>query len=113
MSRQKIYLVGESMFAESLSTLLGEEEMQLAVTRFDNVRQTLAVLDSNLPDVIIMVDQDLVNLDYSDGLDMLWSDLPVIWANIGDDYLRLLSCRRVRPTRDDLLQALEALRHSE
>lgn len=111
MGWHKVYLIGKSLFAETLYSLLSEGGNQLAITYYENFQQALQMLDSYPPDVIILVDQDLQDTDFAADIEMSWPDVPIIWAHINDDYLRLVPSQRIRPTQEGLLQAIEALAH--
>lgn len=109
MGRHTVYLVGESMFAESLFLLLTDGEEASSISRFTTLKKVQPKLQSQPPDILILVDQDISDLDFAANLEEMWPDLPVIWANIKNDFLRLIPSRRLPPTREGLLQAIESM----
>jgi len=113
MSRHTVYLVGEGMFAETLHLLLTSGEEASSITLIADFQKVLPMLQAQPPDILILVDQDISNRDFAANLEEMWPDMPVIWANIENDFLRLVPSRHVRPTREGLLQAIECMTFSK
>ena len=109
MSHHTVYLVGKSVFAETLYLLLTGGEESQGIILFSDFYKATETLRRQPPEILILVDQNLSDGDFVANLEKLRPDLPVILANTKNDFLRLIPSLRVPSTREGLLRAIELM----
>ena len=112
MRHHTVYLVGKGVFAETLHLLLTSGEESPGIILFSDFHKVIETLRLQPPEILILVDQNLSDEDFAANLEELWPDLPVIWANIKNDFLRLIPSLRVPSTREGLFQAIELMTYN-
>jgi DNA-binding NarL/FixJ family response regulator len=101
-----IFLVGDSLFAETLAQLLGGETwIQVAGTAV-SPHQALACLATAVPDLVIMAHAGDGPHESPDFLLEHYPDIPLICADLNRDYVQIITSRRVGASRNALLAAI-------
>lgn len=105
----RVLIIGESLFTETLTTMLVESEHVDLVDSAPAILQALPMIDHYNPDVIIVVEAgtpDPVNLDQ---LLVSHPDLPIIRANPNDTFVQIITSRRIQARRHDLMAVIQSL----
>jgi len=105
----RVLIIGDSLFTETLTTMLVESEHVHLVGSAPAILQGLPMIEFHNPDVIIVVETgtaDPVNLDH-----LLTShpELPIIRANPNDTFVQIITSRRIQARRHDLMAVIQSL----
>jgi hypothetical protein len=104
-----IFLVGDSLFTETLADLLaGETWIQVAGTAV-SPDQALACLGTAVPDLVIIAHAGDGPHESPNLLLEHYPGLPLICADLNRDYLQIITSHRVAASRNDLLAAIRQL----
>jgi chemotaxis response regulator CheB len=110
MNERRVLVIGNSLFAETLTDLLSNVPEILVVGEADNAQSALSLLQSTCPDVVIMADC-VTNNASTDliGLVVTHPQLPLIRADLTTNTVQVITSRSVSARRDDLLAVLNSL----
>jgi DNA-binding NarL/FixJ family response regulator len=104
-----IFLIGDSLFTESLAQLLaGEPWIQITGTAVSPDR-ALACLATAVPDLAIMAHAGDGPHESPGLLLEHYPDMPLICADLNRDYVQIITSRRVGASRNALLAAIQGL----
>lgn len=105
----RVFVVGNSLFAESVVELLGQSAVAIVVGTAANVQMALAQLYLVQPDLVIILNSG----EPADGelgpLLTSHPDLPILRADLNVNNLRLIRSQRVEARVADLLAAIQSL----
>lgn len=110
MNSRRVLVIGNSLFAETLSDLLAGVPGIAVVGEADNTETALSLLRSVCPDVIIVADSVTTenSLDLV-GLVVTHPQLPLIRADLTTNSVQVITSRCVSARREDLLAVLDQL----
>lgn len=104
----RVFLIGDSLFTESLAQMLAEaEKVQVVGTAVFPQDDFTAVTQSH-PQVIILADAGQ-HPNAATALLTQFPDIPIIQADLNRDYVQVITSRRVHARRTDLLAAIMEL----
>lgn len=105
----RVFVVGDSLFAESVADLLGHSPAVMVVGVAATTQAALAQLSVCLPDIILILSSDEhAEVDLGPLLSR-HPDLPILRADLNVNDLRLIRSQRVEARMADLLAAIQAL----
>jgi chemotaxis response regulator CheB len=105
----QVFIVGDSLFAETLSQMLVSSGTVVTVGAASSLEEVLPLLETVHPDVVIVADtSDTEQVNFAPLL-ASHPDLPVIRADLNHDYVQIITSQRVGARRSDLLAAIAAL----
>lgn len=104
----RIFLIGDSLFTETLAQMLANAvQVQVVGASVFPTWDETAVSHSQ-PHIIIIADagqhQDITNTLLNQ-----FPDIPIIKADLNQDYVQIITSRRVNARRADLLVAIHEL----
>lgn len=105
----RVFVVGDSLFAESVTELLGHSPAVSIVGVAATVTAALPQLHQCRPDLVIVLSS---GADPAEDLGPLLAqvpDLPILRADLSVNDLRLIRSRRVQARVTDLLATIRAL----
>jgi DNA-binding NarL/FixJ family response regulator len=106
-----IFLIGDSLFTETLAQLLaGEPWIRIAGTAV-SPEEALACMATAVPDLAIIAHAAEGPHESPDLLLDHYPELPLICADLNRDYVQIITSRRVGASRNDLLAAIQDLSH--
>lgn len=105
----RVFLIGDSLFTESLAQTLAEAEdirvMGTAVSpQTANLPLRIAV-----PHLVIFAHAGSQPPQSPDPIPDDYPDIPIIYADLNRDYIQVITSHRVSARRDDLLATIRAL----
>lgn len=104
----RVFLVGDSLFTESLAQMLAEaEDVRVMGTAVFTLLDKTAVMQSR-PHIIIIAGAG-PHHDVSGDLLATFAGIPIIHADLNQDYVQIITSRRVSARRTDLLAAIDEL----
>jgi len=99
---RQVFTVGDSLFAETLSQMLASSGDVIIV-------EALTSIKTENPDVLIVANTGEMRQGILDPLLASYPDLPIISADLNQDFMQVITCQRVDARRFDLLAAIAAL----
>jgi hypothetical protein len=102
----RVFLIGVSLFADTVAQLLRGCEMVGQVERFDSIPQALCSIDRRPPDLLILADVDTTLLVGDTPFLPICPDIPVICTDHESDILKLITTRHLSARLPDLIQAI-------
>ncbi len=110
MTTHRVLVIGNSLFAATLTQLLADVPDVAVVAEADSTQTALSLLKTVCPDVVIMAaygnaadNADLV------GLVVTHPQLPLIRADLTSNTVQVITSRSVSARREDLLAVLNSL----
>lgn len=105
----RIFLIGDSLFTDSLVQLLADvENIELTGTAVSPSTAITSIAKA-IPHIIIVANasgQSQININ---PLFSIYPSIPIITANLNQDYVQIITSRRVGARRTDLLAAIQEL----
>jgi chemotaxis response regulator CheB len=109
MERRTVVIVGDSLFAESLSQMLSQSDRVRVTACVPTPDSALPAIVKYQPDaVIVAVTSRVAAHDYSQ-LIAAQPDLPILYADLNADSVQVITSHRISARPADLLTALADL----
>ena len=109
MERRTVVIVGDSLFAESLSQMLAQSDQVEVVACVPTPGVAMSIITLHQPDaVIVAVTDRAAARDYSQ-LIAAQPDLPIVYADLNADNLQVITSHRISARPADLITALAEL----
>jgi DNA-binding NarL/FixJ family response regulator len=109
MERRTVIIVGDSLFAETLSQMLTQSDRAEVAACVPTLDAALANLATLQPDaVIVAVTDRTADHDYS-LLIAAQPDLPIVYADVNADSVQVITSHRIGARTADLISALGEL----
>ena len=106
---RRIYLIGGSLFTETLGQMLAEVENVQVVGTAVSLSTAITSVAKAFPDIVIVADaSENVQTNLQPLLSM-FPTIPIIHADLNQDYVQIITSRRVSARRTDLLAAIQEL----
>jgi len=108
MDQRRVFVVGDSLFADSLSNMLSGNGIQV-VGIAPTLRAALPLLESAPPEVVIVAEP--VEIDELTVAALRGSSLevPFIFTNLERGYMELITSQRICARSSDLLDVIATL----
>ena len=109
MERRTVVIVGDSLFAESLSQMLAQSDQVSVIGCVPTPEAAVPLIAADQPDAVIVAEADRGGAaDYGQLLknDL---DLPIIRANLNADSVQVITSHRIGTRPTDLLAAIAEL----
>jgi DNA-binding NarL/FixJ family response regulator len=106
---RRVFIVGDSLFAETVAQLLGRSGALSVVGTAGDVTGALPLLAECQPDLVIVLSSG--ERDEFDFCPLLtgYPDLPIVCADLGANDLRIIRSQRLEARTSDLLAAIRSL----
>jgi hypothetical protein len=109
MEQRTVVIVGDSLFAESLSQMLAQSDRVVVAACVSTLEAALAIIITHHPDaVIVAVTDRMADHDYSQ-LIAAQPDLPIVYADVNVDSVQVITSHRIGARTADLITALAEL----
>ncbi len=105
----RVFIVGDSLFAETLTQMLTGSETAAVVGVAPTIEQALPLLQTQTPDAVIVAGPDMGGPATVNPLLAANPDLSIICADLNADYWQGITSQRISAPRADLLAAIQAL----
>jgi hypothetical protein len=103
----RIFLIGDSLFAESLTQLLTSSGTVTIAGAVATIEEALPLLDNCRPDAVVVA--DVAHRSHLGPLLELYQDLPILCADLTTNYVLVVISQRIEAQRAGFLAALAAL----
>jgi hypothetical protein len=107
----RVFLIGDSLFVETLAPLLADESWVTVTGTAVSPQDAIATITTDLPHLIILAYTGTAHAGSQpahspDPLLDHYPDIPIICADLNHDYVQVITSRRVSARRADLLAAI-------
>ena len=102
----RIFLVGNTLFAENVAQMLHACEVIEQIERFDELSDAMLPIENSPPDVLILADIDTVNLQGTTPFLPICPDIPVICTDHQSTFMKLITTRLVNARLPDLVKSI-------
>jgi DNA-binding NarL/FixJ family response regulator len=109
MQRRRIFIVGDSLFAEGLTQMLANLRSVEVIGSAPTPDVALPSLVACLPDAVIVAGEDEMSTSAFGQLLAAYPDLPVICADLSRDTVQIVTSHRIGTRTSDLLAAIQSL----
>lgn len=103
-----LFIIGDSLFAETLTQLLAGATTVAVLGIASDMEEALPQVRTLRPDAVIVAGTDAGQFRLG-LLSALLPELPIICADLHDEYVHLITSRRIGARYVDLLAAIQAL----
>jgi hypothetical protein len=104
----QLFIIGDSLFAETLTQLLADATAVVVLGVAADVAAALPQVRALRPDAVIVAGTDAGQIRLG-LLSALLPELPLVCADLNDEYVQLITSRRIGARYADLLAAIQAL----
>jgi DNA-binding NarL/FixJ family response regulator len=109
MEKRTVVIVGDSLFAESLSQMLAQSDGVDVAACVPTLDAALSAIVKYQPDAVIVAVTDRAAAhDYSQ-LIAAEPDLPIVYADLNADSVQIITSQRISARPADLITALAEL----
>jgi hypothetical protein len=113
----RVFLIGDSLFVETLAQLLAAETWVTVTGTAVSPHAALTTIDTDRPHLIILAHTSMAHAGSQpahspDPLLDHYPDIPIICADLNHDYVQVITSRRVSARRADLLAAIAEIVNS-
>ena len=109
MERRTVVIVGDSLFAESLSQVLAQSDQVEVAACVPTLSAAVAVIAQRRPDAVIVAVADrAADHDYGQ-LIAAQPDLPIMYADLNADSVQVITSHRIGARPADLITAIAEL----
>ncbi len=106
---RRVFLIGDSLFTESLGQMLADTENIQVVGTAVSPSAAITAVAKAFPDIIIVANASENSQTNLQPLLSMFTTIPIIHADLNQDYVQIITSRRVSARRTDLLAAIQEL----
>lgn len=104
----RVFLVGNTLFAESVELLLQTSGVFSAVERFETLPVAISSIQLSPPNVLILADVDTTTSKGDTPFLPICPDIPVICTDSNSAYLKIITTSHVNASLDNLIGTIIA-----
>ena len=109
MKARRVFIVGDSLFAETLGQMLADAQAVEVVGYAATPEAALPVLEMQHPDAVIVAGVDQAPPAAVSQFLSVYPDLTIICTDLNTDEVRVISSQWVAARSDDLIKAIRHL----
>lgn len=109
VNRCRVFILGDSLFAETLRQMLASQPDVQIVGTADSPAATITAVSATHPDAIIIAEASSQPTHIYGPLLAAYPDIPILCANLSRDYVQIITSQRVNARKNDLLTAIRSL----
>jgi chemotaxis response regulator CheB len=109
MEQRTVVIVGDSLFAESLSQMLAQSDQVSVAACVPTPGAALPAIAQYQPDAVIVAVTDRVAAQNYSQLIAAQPDLPILYADLNADSVQVITSHRISARTADLITALSEL----
>ena len=97
-----VFLVGNTLFAESVAIMLQASEVFRTVERFETLPVAMEPIQFSPPDVLILADVDTITSKGDTSFLPIFLDIPVICIDSDSTYMKLITTTHITASLSNL-----------
>ena len=109
MQPHRVFIVGSSLFAETMAQILGDSGTVTVIGTAPTPEAALPTFETEYPDVVIVAGSAETSQSTLGLLLTTYPDLPVIFADPNAEHMHVVTSQRVGTRPSDLMAALTKL----
>ena len=109
MQPHRVFIVGSSLFAETLAQVLEDSQTVTVVGTASTSEEALSSLESQYPDAVIFAGANEVNVSTFVPIMIAHPNLPIFHADLNTNQVQVITNQTIDARMSDLLAAIEAL----
>ena len=109
MEQRTVVIVGDSLFAETLSQSLAQSDQVAVVACVPTADAALPAIVEHHPDAVIVAVTDRVAAQNYSQLIATQPDLPILYADLNTDSVQVITSHRIGARTADLISAIVEL----
>ena len=109
MGTQRLFIIGSSLFADSLAQILTNEGGVVVIGTAPTPEAAFPTFKSEYPNAVIVAGSSENSRDILGLLLTTYPDLPVIWADPNAEHMQVVTSQHVGANPKDLLAVLKTL----
>jgi chemotaxis response regulator CheB len=109
MKKRRVFIVGDSLFAETLTRMLATKPSVQVIGSAPTPDAAVPVLGTCTPDAVIVAGEDEMGTPAVGRLLVEYPELPLICADLSRDNLHVITSHRIGTRTSDLVAAVESL----
>ncbi len=113
MELRNVFVVGDSLFAETLIQLLGDSPTVTVIGTAPTPEEALSILKNQTPDAVIVAVADETIVAAFTPILIANPNLPIIHADLNTNQMHLITNQAIDARVSDLLAAIAALPKQE
>jgi hypothetical protein len=106
----RVFLVGNTLFAESVARLLQASGAFCAVERFETLPVAVAPIQLSPPDVLILADVNITTFRGDTPFLPICPDIPVICTDSDSTYLKLITTTYITASLSNLVGTITTVK---
>ena len=109
MKTHRVFIVGDSLFAETLRQILTATEGIDVIGSAPTPEAALPLLKTQLPDAVIVANVEETLPAFVSQFLSVYPGLPIICADLNTDEVQIITSRRIAARSDDLIKVIRSL----
>ena len=109
MKTHRVFIVGDSLFAETLGQILVAAEGIEVIGSAPTPEAALPLLETQLPEAVIVANVGETPPTFVSQFLSLYPSLPIICADFSMNEVRIITSRRIAARSDDLIKVIRSL----
>jgi len=108
-----VFLVGNTLFAESVAIMLQASEVFRTVERFETLSVAIAPIQFSPPDVLILADVDTITSKGDTSFLQICPDIPVICIDSDSTDMKLITTTHITASLSNLIGTITNVRKAQ
>lgn len=108
MKARRVFVVGESLFAETLVKMLAGAESIEVIGSAPTLKAALPLIETGQPHAVIVASAGEIPAATGEFLSV-HLDLPIICADLSMNHVRVITSQRIAARSDNLIKAIRRL----
>ncbi len=109
MDEYRAIIVGDSLFSETLNQMLADTGKVMIAGTSPTLEDAMSIIENSNPDVVIVAYTNETSQEYLSPFLAKHPNLPIIRADLNQNYLQVITSQRVGARGSDLMSAIETL----
>ena len=106
----RVFLVGNTLFAESVASMLQASGVFSAVERFETLPVAISSIQLSPPTVLILADVDTTTFRGDTPFLPICPDIPVICIDINSTNLKIITTAHVNASLENLIRTITTVK---
>ena len=112
MEEIRVFLIGNTLFAESVTLLLQASKVFNAVERFETLLLAATLIQVSPPDVLILADMDTAVLKGDMAFLLIYPDFPVICIESDSNLMKIITTKHITADLTNLIGTISTVKNA-
>jgi len=106
----RVFLIGNTLLAESVAQMLQASGAFNAVERFETLSVVMASIQISPPDILILADVDTTASQGETSFLLIYPDIPVICIDSDNTYMKLITTIHIPASSSNLIETIATVK---